>query len=447
MKGYKNDAKKLLESVSAKAGDRIKIEKENQEFEGLLMPRTRGGSGEHLVLKLDNGYNIGIKATPETEIEKISEGKEPQIEKSGREIEPDPEKPDVSIIGTGGTVASKIDYRTGAVHPAFSAGEIYNSAPEIAEIANIHAETACNVLSENMNPKLWCEIAEKTAEELRSGAEGVVIAHGTDTMGYTASALSFMFRDLSKPIVLVGSQRSSDRPSSDAALNLIGAVSAAVSDLGEVCVVMHGSTNDDFCLIHRGTKVRKCHTSRRDAFQSINHHPLGRVRNGEVEFFGDKRNRGDDEFELKKGFEEKVALLKVYPGIQSEVIENLIDEGYKGIVLEGTGLGHTPESLQGGVKKAVEEEIPVAMTSQCLWGRTNMRVYSTGRDLLELGVLPLGDMLPETAYVKMMWVLNRTKDIEEVKSLMKRNLAGEITSRTRADSFLDPNIPEGYEDE
>ncbi len=444
MKGYKGKAQKLLESTNASIGDRIKVEKEKQEFEGLLMPRTEGGPDNHIVLKLDNGYNIGIKAADGLTLKKIEEGKEPEIGRGGEGIKPEEGKPDITILGTGGTVASRIDYRTGAVHPAFSASEIYNTAPEIAEIANIETETVCNVLSENMNPELWSKIGKSVAEELNSGADGAVIAHGTDTMGYTASALSFMLKNLSKPVILVGSQRSSDRPSSDASLNLVGAVSAAASDLGEVGVVMHGSTEDDFCFIHRGVKVRKCHTSRRDAFQSINEMPIGMVKDKEVQFFQERKRRNEGvEVEVEDGFEEKVALVKIYPGIRSDRIDNLVDQGYKGIILEGTGLGHTPETLYSGIERAIENGIPVAMTSQCLWGRTNMRVYSTGRDLLDLGVFSVGDMLPETAYVKMMWILDKTQNEKEVESLMKKNMTGEISPRTRAENFLKPKTPEG----
>ncbi len=445
MNSYQGKAEGLIKSAKAEIGDRVRVEKKEQTFEGLLMPRTEGREPDHIVLKLDNGYNVGLQVSEETRIEKIKEGKEPEMGKTPVEVEPDPDKPDVTIIGTGGTVASKIDYRTGAVHPAFSTAEIYNMSPEIAEIANIRAKTACNVLSENMTPELWSEIGEKTVEELRNDAEGVVIAHGTDTMGYTASALSFMLENLNKPVVLVGSQRSSDRPSSDAALNLIGAVSTASSNLSGVYTVMHGSTEDEFCLIHPGTKVRKCHTSRRDAFQTINETPIGRVnRKGEIELFREEINDGEEKEKLKlrNGFEEKVALLKVYPNIQSDIIRKLIEDGYKGIVLEGTGLGHAPKSLQDGIEEAINEDIPVAMTSQCLWGRTNMRVYSTGRDLLDKGVFSLEDMLPETAYVKMMWVLDKTQEPDEVESLMKENLAGEISDRSRADTYLKSNLPE-----
>lgn len=443
MEEYQDIIKELLESASADIGDIIRIEKKNREFEGILMPRTEREAPNHIVLKLDSGYNIGIEVTRDLKIDKIREGKELEMERRGVKVEQDEEKSDISIIGTGGTVASRIDYRTGAVHPAFSASEIYNSAPEIADIANISTINLCNVLSENMSPEIWTKIGNAVVEELNEGADGVVIAHGTDTMGYTASALSFMLKNLSKPVVLVGSQRSSDRPSSDVSLNLEGAVTTASSDLGEVSVVMHGSTEDDFCLIHRGTKVRKCHTSRRDAFQSINDIPLGLVREKKVKFFQDKRDRGESEsVELKDGFEEKVALVKITPNIQPEIIRNLVKDDYKGIVLEGTGLGHAPESLFSEIEEAIEDDIPIAMTSQCIWGRTNMRVYSTGRDLSNLGVFSVEDMLPETALVKMMWILDKTRNMEKVKTEMRRNIAGEISARSRHDTFPKTELPE-----
>jgi glutamyl-tRNA(Gln) amidotransferase subunit D len=305
-------------------------------------------------------------------------------------------------------------------------------------LANIRTSTVCNVFSENMRPDLWVKIARAAARELNKGAKGVVIAHGTDTMGYTAAALSFALKNLFRPVVLVGSQRSSDRPSSDAALNLLSAVSvASKSDIAEVCVVMHGSAEDDFCLIHRGTKVRKCHTSRRDTFQTINDLPIGMVKDGEISTFGGyNRAKQEGKVRVDAKFEPKVALVKVFPGVQSKIIDSLLSAGYKGIVLEGTGLGHTPESLFPSIKRAIKRGVAVVMASQCIWGRVDMKVYSTGRDLLRLGVIPGEDMLPETAYVKLMWSLPKASDLNELKKLMLTNIAGEITPRTRPDVFL-----------
>ncbi len=443
MKGYRGKALNLLESISAKVGDRVKIEKSGRTYRGILMPRSELGDAKHVVIKLDSGYNLGVRVTKGTKISKVGRGKRPRMGMPSRKFKPDPKKPNITIVGTGGTVACRIDYRTGAVHPAFSAQEIYNAVPELADIANIRTVVASNVLSENMTPKLWVKIGRTVGRELNRGADGVVVAHGTDTMGYTAAALSFMLKDLGKPVVLVGSQRSSDRPSSDATLNLIGAVTVARSDIAEVCVVMHGSTEDEFCLIHRGTKVRKCHTNRRDTFQTINDIPLGKVQDGRLERFRNDYNRREPKSKTKVDakFEEKVALVKTFPNIQSDILECLLGAGYKGIVLEGTGLGHTPKKLYGGVKKAIKKGVPVVMTSQCIWGRVDMKVYSTGRDLLRLGVIPGEDMLPETAYVKLMWVLPRAKDLDEVSSLMQTNISGEITPTTRPDTFLKPTPP------
>jgi glutamyl-tRNA(Gln) amidotransferase subunit D len=394
-----------------------------------------------LVLKLKSGYNIGLRIGPGTKIKLLERGKPPKLGIPKLDIRPDPSKSNITIIGTGGTIASRVDYRTGAVYPAFTPEEIYSAVPELADLANIRVIEACNVFSEHMTPELWVKVGRAIAKELNAGARGVVIAHGTDTMGYTAAALSFILKDLFRPVVLVGSQRSSDRPSSDAALNLIGAVTVAgKSDIAEVCVVMHGSTEDDFCLIHRGTKVRKCHTSRRDTFQTINDIPIGMVRGTELKLFRDDYNRAKSKGRVRIDgkFEPKVALVKLSPGMRSEVLDGLLEAGYRGIVLEGTGLGHAPQLLFDGIKRAVERGVPVVMTSQCLWGRIDMKVYSTGRDLLRLGVIPGEDMLPETAYVKLMWVLPHAKGIKEVSKLMRTNLAGEITPRTRPDVFLKP---------
>jgi len=436
--GYRGKALKVLRGISAKVGDRLRIEKPGQIHEGILMPRTELGDQDHVTIKLGSGYNLGVRLTRSTKVSKIGAGKMPRIGLPPLEFKPDPSKPNIAILGTGGTIASRVDYRTGAVYPAFAAEELYSAVPELAELANIRTSTVCNVFSENMRPDLWVKIAQAAARELNKGAKGVVIAHGTDTMGYTAAALSFALKNIFRPVVLVGSQRSSDRPSSDAALNLLSAVSVAgKSDIAEVCVVMHGSAEDDFCLIHRGTKVRKCHTSRRDTFQTINDLPIGMVKDGAISTFGGyNRAKQEGKVRVDAKFEPKVALVKVFPGVQSKTIDSLLSAGYKGIVLEGTGLGHTPESLFPSIKRAIKRGVAVVMTSQCIWGRVDMKVYSTGRDLLRLGVIPGEDMLPETAYVKLMWLLPKASDLNELKKLMLTNIAGEITQRTRPDVFF-----------
>ncbi len=441
MSGYRGSLQRILKSASAKVGDRVRVEGRGRAYEGVLMPRTELGDPDHLVLKLDSGYNVGVRLGSGAKLQLLESRELPALSIPKLPPKHDPAKPSVTIVGTGGTIASRVDYRTGAVYPAFTAEDIYATVPEIAEVANIKVVEACNVFSEHMTPALWVKIGKVVAREINGGASGVVIAHGTDTMGYTAAALSFMLKGLFRPVVMVGSQRSSDRPSSDAALNLISAVSvAAKSDIAEVSVVMHGSTEDDFCLIHRGTKVRKCHTSRRDAFQSVNDIPLGKVDGTEVSMFRDDYNRAspDGKVRLKAKFEPMVALLKVTPGLPSSVIRGVVAAKDKGIVLEGTGLGHVPESLFDGIKLAAKKKVLMVMTSQCQWGRVDMNVYSTGRDLLELGVIPGEDMLPEVAWVKLMWALGQAKSFRKVVKLMQQDLAGEMTPRTRPDVFLKP---------
>ncbi len=433
---------RFMQQKNLHTGDVVRVvESENGttvEYEGIVMPPYELSSGETLTLKLDNGYNIGILVDNIVEIEVLEKAKPGEKKEFKAVLPKNPELPNVAILGTGGTIASRIDYKTGAVHPAFTAEELALAVPEIFKLANITPKLIMNILSEDMRPGYWRKIANEVAKALNSGEDGVVIAHGTDTMAYTAAALSFMLGNLHKPVILVGAQRSSDRPSSDAAMNLTCSVRMATANFGEVAVVMHGETGDTYCLAHRGTKVRKMHTSRRDAFRSINDIPVAKIwADGRIEFLReDYRKRSEGEVFVDGEMEEKVALVKSFPGMQKEILEFFIDKGYKGIVLEGTGLGHVPTYLIDTIERATQEGITVCMTSQCLYGRVNLNVYSTGRRLLRAGVIPCEDMLPETAYVKLMWVLGKTQNPEEVRKMMLKNYAGEITPYTRFDTYL-----------
>ncbi|OQB19979.1 MAG: Glutamyl-tRNA(Gln) amidotransferase subunit D [Euryarchaeota archaeon ADurb.Bin190] len=406
-------------------GDRISVERGGTTYEGSVMPSRREG---YVVIKLDNGYNIGFDAA-KSRISLLQKRQESRKIKSETALPRREGLPQVSILSTGGTIASKVDYRTGAVTSQFSAGEIISAIPELEEIANYSARVVYQILSENMRAEYWIELANKVAREIESGAEGVIITHGTDTMMYTAAALSFMLRT-PVPVVLVGSQRSSDRPSSDASMNAVCAASVAISDIAEVTVVMHGSTSDDFCSIHRGTRVRKMHTSRRDAFQSINQPPLGKVDylSRKVEAFQPYRRRGEAALELQAQMEERCALVKYTPGSSPDILNYYIDKGYKGIVLEGTGLGHVASNWIEGIKRATEEGVPVVVASQCLRGRICDRVYDTGRDMLQAGAIEGADMLPEVALVKMMWLLANHPG--SFASLIRQPLAGEIAFST-----------------
>jgi glutamyl-tRNA(Gln) amidotransferase subunit D len=418
-------------------GDRIRIRKETDSgvavYEGICMPTA----SQNIVIKLDSGYNVGIRPG-NVEIEVVSKAgtlKKPSMRAGAKEGKIEERLPSLAILSTGGTIASKVDYRTGAVSPQFSTEDLLDAIPELGAIANIKGKVVYSILSENMRAEYWRKLAAEVYNEIKNGADGVIVTHGTDTMGYTAAALAFMVQT-PVPIVLVGSQRSSDRPSSDATMNAICAAKVACSDLAEVVVVMHGSTSDDSCAIHRGTKVRKMHTSARDAFQSVNDVPIGTalyvandVASTRVEFSAAHSKRGERELELRDKLETKCTLIKSYPGADPAILEFFVEQGYKGIVLEGTGLGHVSAEWIPGVTKAVKRGIPVVMTSQCLYGAICDRVYDTGRDLLHAGIIEGEDMLPETALVKLMWVLGQTTDMDEVKHMMQENVAGEIKGR------------------
>ena len=433
---YKEISRKYIEDYNLSIGDTVKVNKEDISYTGILLDRPEDADDGYLVIKLSSGYNIGV-AIDGTTAELIEKGDKPKIGYDETEIPHDPSKQDISIVSTGGTVSSVIDYRTGAVHPKFTASDLVKANPELLDYANYNVKALYNILSENMKPEYWVKAAEEVASDINDGCDGVVIAHGTDTMHYTSAALSFMLKT-PVPIIVTGAQRSSDRPSSDANINLIDSVIAAKGDIAEVCVCMHGSLNDEYTYLHKGTKVRKMHTSRRDTFRSINAQPIAKIQNRTVNVNPNYNytKRGANELELNTDIEEKVGFIKSFPGISEEFIEYHIDKGYKGLVIEGTGLGHVPNNLIDSFKRAQDESIPVIMTSQCLYGRVNMNVYSTGREILDAGVISGLDMTPETTYVKLCWALGQSDNYDKVKEIMHENIAGEFNEKSSVKDFL-----------
>ncbi|MDY6775030.1 MAG: Glu-tRNA(Gln) amidotransferase subunit GatD [Halobacteria archaeon] len=415
-------------TAKAKEGDTVRVESEGEEFEGILLPSS---DDEHLVVKIEGGYNVGIDRE-NAEIEVIDEGEEvsqkSETEKSEDEEETEvvfeDDLPTVSLISTGGTIASTVDYRTGAVTAQFDAEDVLRAVPDLAGLANYRGRVVSNILSENMTPEHWQELARAVRDEIESGADGVVVMHGTDTMQHTASALAFML-DSPVPVVFVGSQRSADRPSSDNVVNAVCAVEAAKSDIAEVLVCMHADESDHRCALHRATRVRKNHTSRRDAFETVGRKPLGEIEyeTGEITTRREYDERGENELRLEDDLNTDVELVKYTPGSDGEILDFYSEKD--GVVLEGTGLGHVKSDW---VEKIDGLDPVFVMTSQCIEGRVCDRVYDTGRDLLEAGVVEAGDSLPETAYVKLMWVLANTDDPE---SAMEESLAGEITETSR----------------
>lgn len=443
---YSPEIEDILGSKKIKPGDRIRITKEGANYEGTLMPRIEIGDTSCLILKLDNGYNVGIKFEKKVKIKKLK-GRH-RLEKFPRiKFKQKSGLPTVSLLATGGTIASRIDYLTGAVKMASKPEEIFFAVPELADIVSFkRIKELSNLASEDLWYKNWEQMAEETAKDLNGGARGVIITHGTDTMHFSSAALSFMLKNLTGPVVFTGAQRSSDRGSSDTVMNLVcSAHVAGHSDFAEVGICMHGESSDTYCLISRGTKVRKCHASRRDAFRPINDLPLAKIwPDGKIEIMNQNyRKISEGKVRTDTKFESKVALLKAYPGSDPKFIDHLIKIGIRGIVIEGTGLGHVPTSTPEPerswiphIKNAVESGVPVVITSQCLWGRVHPYVYRNLRILDSAGVIWGEDMLPEVAYIKLGWALGHTKNLDKTREIMLKNYAGEISERIDSNVFL-----------
>lgn len=430
---YSKELLKILESAGAEEGSRLSVMTEGGTYVGTMMPHHDFSASDIIVLKMKSGYNIGIRIDGKSRIEVLE--KPVSRVREEKEVEPKKGLPNLVLLGTGGTIASYVDYRTGAVHPALSTSDMVNAVPEIRDIANIHAKVLFSIFSENMDVHHWQELAEAVAKEINDGADGVIIPHGTDTMGYTAAALSFMLGDISKPVVLVGAQRSSDRPSSDASSNLMACARFCTqANRAGVFVVMHDTPGDDSFAVHTGSRVRKMHTSRRDAFRSMNVAPIAHIDDkGKITINNTEgRPVTNDRAIAKTDMERAVILLQYYPGMDPELFEDIVTRS-RGVVISGSGLGHVNENMIPLIKRAVAKGTIVVMTSQCLSGQTNMNVYNTGRDLVKAGVISVFDMLPETAYVKLMWALANSRDRDEAERLMRTPVAGEMGERRTID--------------
>jgi len=436
--GYKGEALKLLKKFNTRVWGQAEISTTRGIFIGTVLPRSENDDDKHIVLKIPTGYNIGISTNTINNI--IETGYKKAIYKIPEKEFPYTEGfPKVKLIGTGGTIASRLDYRTGAVIPAFSPGELYGAVPELAEICNLTTEKVFAVFSENMGPNQYKALAISIGKEIEKGIEGIIIGHGTDTLHHTAAALSYMIQDPPIPIVLVGSQRSSDRPSSDAALNLIhAAYTAGHSDIAEVLVCMFGPTSDEYGFLHRGTRVRKMHSSYRSTFRTIGDTPLATVtRNGVVPIKNDyKKRRKDRNVKILPYFNEKVTMIYYYPYMKPDIIDSVVDNGYKGIIIVGTGLGHVNKEIYPAIERASAKGVAIYMTLQTIWGYVHMFVYDTGRDLMAKGIVPAGNMLPEAAFIKLGWALGQTDDLEKVKEIMLTPIIDEITAREPYNGYL-----------
>ena len=430
---YPPAVQQVLAKAGAAVGDTVAVTARGDRLEGVVMPHHAFSGSDILTLKLGNGYNVGIDLRDISKVDIVA--KHAPAAKKAAHVPKTGKLPVLSVLGTGGTIASYVDYRTGAVHPAVTAEELVFSVPELMELADVKARAVYSVYSEDLKPANWQHLATEAAKELNGGAEAVLIPHGTDTLAFTTAALAFMIRDLPGPVILVGAQRSSDRPSSDAAMNLICGARLASADVGEVVAVMHGETGDTFCLVHRGTKVRKMHASRRDAFRSMNAAPLGTVQfDGRLELSPEVRKRAKGPAVADPRLDPEVALVWFHPGLTPQALSRSL-EGAHGAVVAGTGLGHVAHDLIPVIAGATKAGTPVVVTTQTLQGRVGLRVYDTGRDLLRAGAIDGQDMLPEVALVKLMWALGRTKDPAEVARVLGTDVAGEINPRIGLDEF------------
>ena len=450
LKGYRGRAREKLGEMGVRVWSDVRLVNDaGTLYEGVILPRSETDDDLHLVLKLATGYNVGVHVDRVVSIDEVGY-REAVYKIPEQEFPSRPDLPKVTLLGTGGTIASRLDYRTGAVIPAFTPGELYGAVPELADLCNLTTRKIFGVFSENMGWPEYAQLAEAIGAEIEAGVDGIVVGHGTDTMGHTAAVLSFMVQDSPVPIVVVGSQRSSDRPSSDAAMNLIHAVkSAAQGDIAEVQICMFGPTSDQYGLLHRGTRCRKMHSSYRSTFRTVGDIPLCRVSVDEFETLTSEYLPRDPERKVRidTAYDDSVTILYYYPGMKPDMVDSLVDAGYKGIVIAGTGLGHVNRPLFPALERAVARGVHVVMTVQTLWGYAQMYVYDTGRDLLDLGVVPLENMLPETALMKLGWVLGHTHDKAEVREMMRRPINHEITEREPHDGYmvLQGGLPETAE--
>jgi glutamyl-tRNA(Gln) amidotransferase subunit D len=442
---YSDDLKIKFEEKEISVGDTIKVEAKGKVFEGQLMPNTQSNDPNSIIIKLKGGYNIGILYDEKVRVSKLGDMRK-QASFPFTQPRRDGELPKVTLLWTGGTIGSKVGYEVGGTSTTVKPEELFYYIPELPRIADIKVRHLFSAWSQDLTYIEWQKLAEAAAEELNNGAHGIVVSHGTDTMHYTASALAFMLKDLNAPVVLTGAQRSSDRGSSDAFLNLTAAASiAARSDIAEVGICMHATSSDDRMQFIRGVKARKMHTSRRDAFRPINDKPIAYVKpNGEITYASEYRKVTGEKRETKAkvNFEPGVAMVKTYPNSDPEIISYYLKKGYRGIIIEGTGLGHVPidvshegKSWLMQIKNAVNTGAVVGMTSQTIYGRVHPNVYEPLRVLSDAGAVFCEDMLPETAYVKLGWLLGNYA-VNDAKEMLNKDIAGEIKKRLNYDEFL-----------
>ncbi len=419
-----------MASLNFSPGDYVKLRLAKKEVEGRVLENA---DSSILLLKLSSGYNVGIpkeNVLAGRVLKKFREESNFSLPSAKKGLK------NIGLVVTGGTIASKLDPKTGAVGPLTHIGEFAKFYPGLFDIVNVKEIKAPFIIdSSSMNSEHWKIIAEEVGKMLDDKEiEGIIVTHGTDTLHYTSAALSFFLGKLNKPVVLTYAQRSVDRASSDAEMNLKCAAHFALSDCAEVSVVGHASMNDDFCYAMRGTKVRKMHASRRDAFKTVNDVPIAKIfPDGKIEFMGEYNVRHGRKSESDFSFSDKVALLKFYPGQDPSILDYYALK-YRGLVIEAGGLGQLPSSDSPNswipkLKKCIREGMVVCVCSQTIFGAVNPYVYSNARELLDAGAIFLEDMNSETAFVKLGWVLGHHGWKTHAREKMLENFVGEFNGK------------------
>ena len=419
------------------------------EHEGLALP----AAGPKLItLKLANGYNVSY---PESYVESVEILDEVEIseEEAPTPIEQDGNLPLVHLIHTGGTIASKVDYATGAVTARFEPDELLQSVPELKSVARLRVVKLGNMFSDDIRPRHWNRMLKATEEAFAEGAVGVVITHGTDTLHLSAAAMGYGWAgNGGRPpgrIALTGSQRSPDRGSSDAAENIVAAVHWAAHGPEPTgyrdasVVVMHSESSDGQCAVLPGIACRKYHSSRRDAFKTINQGPLAWINNDgtgpSIEMAEHEPADARVEAISPMMFDEdaRIAQFIADPHLDSNLVMLAIKDDFDAIVLHGTGLGHLPISdpqddspentkLRLMLEDHCANDGVVVVVAQTIHGPMNMNVYAKGRTQQEIGIIGHGSLCPPgSALVKLHHLLSRGGGRETVASNWTEDLCGE----------------------
>jgi len=333
------------------------------------------------------------------------------------------QKPKVLVIGTGGAISAK-PVKGKWVYGEIPIQELISTTKRISEHFDVTATNVFRMDSSDMKPENWLTLANTIYYKMNE-YDGIVVTIGTDTLAYAATAISFLIQNNNIPIVFTGSKIDSTQLKSDARINLRDAITVAgLSDIAETVIVFNGR-------IMRANRAKKVNASEIGAFRSFENPELGKIEQF-IHLKGEYRKRSKSKPALYNKLENLVATIKIYPGFDGNRVRSLVDYPVKGLVLEGFGLGNIPlldNELKEGIKYANKKNVPIVIASNCELGEYWQYIYEAeiGTRLKGMKVIPVYDMLPETAYVKLMWVLGQAQDFEEIKKMMQRPYCGEVS--------------------